>query len=178
MWNSRPSEFSGLMRRCMQGRYGIGNTSMDMTLPEVGGGINVGSTFERTTGILRFGTKYFFVAITSGGGGMYGYYYPLHFPEDVSELMAGSYSEAIETLCLAHAYVKPEEEEFFGNYDIAYGAPIAYGWIFSLTTNKATCVVNEMLAYGYDRRMYRLMSLSFTHDEQTDEVSLDYGLDE
>ena len=178
MWNTRPSEFSGLMRRCMQGRYGIGNTSMDMTLPEVGGGINVGSTFGRTTGVLRFGTKYFFVAITSGGGGMYGYYYPLHFPEDVSELMVGSYSEAIDTLCLAHAYVKPEEEAFFGNYDVAYGEPIYYGWIFSLTTNKATCVVNETLAYGYDRRMYRLMSLSFTYDEQTGEVSLSYTLDE
>ena len=178
MWNSRPSEFSGLMRRCMQGRYGIGNTSYDMTLPEAGGGINVGSTFGRTTGILRFGTKYFFVAITSGGGGMYGFYYPLHFPEDVSGLMVGAYSEAIETLCLAYAYVDPTEEAFFGNYDIAYGEPISYGWLFSLTTNKATCVVNEMLAYGYDRRMYRLMSLSFGYDEETNLVSLTYSLDE
>lgn len=179
MWNRRPSEFSGLMRRCMQGRYGIGNTSYDMTLPEVGGEINVGSTFGRTTGILRFGTKYFFVAIiTSGGGGMYGFYYPLHFPEDVSELMVGAYSEAIETLCLAHAYVDPGEEAFFGNYDIAYGEPISYGWNFSLTTNRATCVVNEMLAYGYDRRMYRRMSLSFAYDEETEEVALTYTLDE
>lgn len=177
MWSSRPSEFSGLMRRCMQARYGVGNTSNDMTLPEVGGGITVGSSFSRTTGILRFGDKYFFVALNSGGGGMYGHYWPLHFPEDVAELMVSGYGAEVETLCLAYAYVDPEEVAFFGNYDIAYGETISYGWIFSLTTNKATCVVNEMLAYGYDRRMYRLMSLSFSYDE-VNGVSLTYALEE
>ena len=178
MMSRIPSEFSGLMRRCMQGRYGIGNTSSNMVGEEFEGSVSVGSTFGRTTGILRFGDLYFLVAITSGGGGMYGFYYPLHFPEECVELMVAGYSEAIETLCLAHAYVNPDEEGFLGNYTIAYGEPIAYGWNFSLTTNRATCVVNEMLAYGYDRRMYRLMSLVFGYNAETHTLTCAYTLDE
>ena len=178
MYVARPSEFSGLMRRCMQGRYGVGNTSTNMVAADGQGSVLVGNTFGRTTGVLRFGNKYFLTALTSGGGGMYGHYWPLHFTNECAELMVSGYGEEIETLCLAYAYVIADEEVFLGNYDIAYGEPIAYGWSFSLTTNAATCTANEMLAYGYDRRMYRRMSLSFSYDEEADVVSCVYTTDE
>lgn len=178
MLNRRPSEFSGLMRRCMQGRYGVGNTSENMCDAVSGGSVTVGSSFGRTTGILRFGSTYFLVALTCDSGSMSTSYWPLIFTDRCRDMMTSGYSAAIETLALAYAYVIEGTEVSLGTISIANGSPIAYGWNFSLTGNTATCVVNEMQAYGYDRRQYRRMSLTFSYNSETQHVSLAYALDE
>lgn len=89
---------------------------------------------------------------------------PLLIPGEYVEVYASNPCSATETLALGQAYVLEPAVREAGSAAIPSGLPLSFGWSFSETTNKAACVINEPLAYGYDRRMYSLLELSFTYD--------------
>lgn len=170
-----PSMFSGLMRRCMQGRYGSGNTSLHF---DQDGSVSAGNSFGYCTGILKFDGTYILVALSSGGSQLDGRYWRLEFPSEYAELLSGDFDAAKETLALSAAFVRAETEKQLEPSAIPNGGTISYGWSFSLTTNLASCVINEMLDYGYDRRIYSLLSLVFSYDDETSDIGYALNVDE
>ena len=158
-----PSEFSGLMRRCIQGRYGVGNTSNNMAGDEFEGAVAVGNTFGRTTGILRFGDVYFLVELSGVEGVVSCRGWRMQFPEEYTDIMAQGYSEEVETLCLAHGYVNPDEVFVIGSYPMPAGIPVAYGWNFSLYANSAGIVVRYNPGYSYDRNIWSKVVVEFAY---------------
>ena len=169
MLNALPSKFSGLMRRYVQARYGSGRTSSDVS--NNGSGIFIGSEYSRTTGLLKFGNDYVFVELSTDSATLSIKYWKVLIEE--VDLVSGT--EAQQILAMSSAEVDALSEKSILPISIAAGTPISYGWIFSLTTNKATVCVNEFInGYMYDRRMWRLMSLSFTYADET--LSCAYNL--
>ena len=173
MYNLRPSMFSGLMRRLMQARYGSGNTSLNVSVDE-NVSIPVGCSYDSTTGILRFGSVYLLVRISCVDSILSVTYWNIVFSDDGVDLLGQS--DALEVLALSTARADPTTQKSCEPRSIPVGDPTAYGWSFSLTTNKAVCCISEPLSYLYDRRMWRLMGLTFNYDG--DNLTFDYALTE
>lgn len=161
----RPSEFSGLMRRMVQGRYGVGKTTPN--LGDQGDPVPFGTSFSRTSGVVRFGTLYFLVAMESSENLMTVKAYPLSIPSKYISLMAtevGDEHAALETLALANATTVKAAEFVVTAYTIPSGEPVHYGWNFSLTTNQADIVIRYNPGYSYDRNTWSHLRATFTYN--------------
>lgn len=180
LYGTRPSEFSGLMRRLVQGRYGRRQTTLALgTAPSEGGTdtrVIFGTGYGNTTGVVCFGTNYFIVSLKTDTdiNELVVTARPLSIPlsigtDNVADILtgisttSGSERDAWETLFLSYVNATPATEVTLGTFTVPAGEPIAYGWNFSLTTNEAHCVIALQGGYGYDRNLWSHLSLTFSY---------------
>lgn len=153
------SNFTGLMRRFMQGRYGCG------AYAEVSETFAIGHDYTNTTGIIRFGTTYWLVSLKTSDCVLSVFARKISFPSKYQRLLntsaSGKNFDAIEILCFGHATVS-EAEYAVGAWQVPEGDPLAYGWKFSLTTNTADVVIRVPTHSTLDIHMWTHMSLSFS----------------
>ena len=178
MYALPPSVFSGLMRRWVQARYGIGEI-LPMSGPmrvDEDLLVKLENTDKRTTGVVRFGTKYFLVAIekqwewSNGSSAGTSYQprvaaYPLVFPRFFQKKLEeknGS-DAAFETLALAHAIAYKQSGFHVCWIDDWSGSTLAYGWNFSLTTNTAVIVERVTLDAVKDLHVWTYHELKFAY---------------
>lgn len=182
MYQLRPSMFSGLMRRMVQGQYGAGYTDCKSgPRPVVPAGyvddarVPITNSFGATTGVVKFGAMYVLMKIScSGGGDLQVKAYPLTIPPQLARgnnehLFVGLSGDALakaeaalETLALANAKTDLSKEINLGGITIPQGFPIAYGWNFSLTTNTATVVIGHSQGIGADQKLWSRMTIEFS----------------
>lgn len=165
LFYKNPSEFSGLMRWLVQGRYGVGKT--DLMLGDDSGYIMFGSDYNRTSGVLKFGDRYFMVIIASNGSAAVSVKgYPLTIPAKYIRLLgevSGDAAKAREVLALSFATASVEGEIYLGAFTVPYGDPLYYGWNFSLTTNVADIVISYNPGNNYDRKIWSHLRMTFTY---------------
>lgn len=133
-----PSNFSGMMRRLAQGRFGSGKP--EMAIDEVA----IGFEFQRTSGVVRFGKVYWLVNIDCADRVATVRVWPLRIGSNYRAAMEGKIDlefEAREILALSAATVNVDAEKIVAAFDIPDGTPLAYGWQFNSTGSRADIVI-------------------------------------
>lgn len=170
-----PSQFTGLARRMMQGRYGVGNYSPAVST------VMMDSYFGASTGVLYFAAanQYWLVKLQQEESTMVVNAYKLALNNTLKqELDAARLTAAadviatFETLALASATIPNPTPVVIGSFSMPDGEPVAHGWNFSLTTNLADCVVRQWAGYTYDRHYYHHLRLTFAWDTTEPTVSM------
>lgn len=163
---TNPSQFTGLARRLMQGRYGAGNYN-----PQIGA-LMMNAYFGDTCGLLYFSepNEYWLVRLLQETTGLVITGYKLTIHADLQPLLdaaranssVANATAAIETLALAWAKNLQTTATDIATFSMPDGEPVAHSWNFSLRSNKADCVVRVFAGYGYDRHTYHHMRLNFS----------------
>ncbi len=192
MYQNRPSMFSGLLRRMVQGQYGCGYADcMSGPRPIYTDGaddkrINFQNTWAKSHGVLKFDASpeplYLLVQLETNNGVLGVKAYPLTVPkglkkQDVESLWAGlgvnsTVEQAIETLALANAQTDTTKELNLGQVAIPQGESIAYGFSFSMTTHKASIVLRAPAEGLGDIHRWSLITVTFTYSGSV----LDYSV--
>ena len=180
MYRNRPSMFSGLLRRMVQGQYGCGFADCKSgPVPvyissEDDQRVSFLNNSSKSHGVLRFdiggeNPSYMLAEIRSSSGVFGLKCYPLSIPDGImasdlipagSPIVAGSTeAQAIETLTLANASTDLTQEIDLGETYIPLGESVAYGWSFSMTSNKASIVLRSPIAGYGDNYHWSLLTV-------------------
>ena len=177
IYQHRPSSFSGLMRRMVQGQYGSGYADCKsgprpiFASGEVDQRLALTNTSAETTGIIKYEQNYLLVKVSMSAGVLNVKAYPLSFPVGlrpadlaplITEFAANQdWLKAIETLALANAETDMTKEIDLGSQPVPEGTSVAYGWNFSETTNKADIVIRHHAEGFGDIHLWTHLSLTF-----------------
>ncbi len=174
MYQHRPSTFSGLMQRMVQGQFGAGYSDCKsgprpifVAGSEDDARITLSNAFSSTTGVIKFGTYYVLAKLECAGGLLRVKLYPLEIPADLriernpTLIASGGLPDALEVLALANAKTDTSKELDLGSVEIPPGTSVNYGWNFSLTSNEASIVIREPLPFPGDRNNWSLLTVNF-----------------
>ena len=174
-----PSVFSGLMRRMVQGRYGVGKVDLSIGPTYVYGEgvdnrVHFGWQYSATTGVICFSKDYYIVKLETDvmTNRLTVTSYPLSLDASIPNTLAskihrklatttGNQRAAWETLFLANATTSNVLGVVIGEFAVPSGDPVAYGWNFSITSNRADVVVSYNPGYAYDREIWSRMAMEF-----------------
>lgn len=151
------SNYTGLARRFFQGRYGCG------AYTETTEGVSFGYDYANTTGVVRLGGVYWLVSLKTSSAVLSVSARKMTFPTSLQKRLAAAPStqyDAIEVLCLGRSTIS-KTEVAVGTWVVPEGTPLAYGWKFSLSTNRADVVIRNSTSPTLDRHLWTHLSLVF-----------------
>ena len=168
MYRMIPSNFSGLARRLAQGMFGIGKTALGL------GDVPMSFGYGNTTGLLKFGTAYWLVSLATNDLTLTVTAYPVTIQPAYAKLLEGQSGDAYaarEIMALAWATSNLSRGIVVGTFTVPEGVPIAHGWNFSLTTNRADIVIANSPGVNYDYKIWSHLSLVFSAGPDAPSVS-------